>query len=269
MIRYVIVKLMEKDQIRILTQRKNKMIYAQDGCCFKVFEKGYNTADILNEALNQARVQETGLKIPELLEVRVLDDGRWSIVSRYIEGKNLEEMLEEEPEKEEEYLRLFVDLQMEMLDKRCPRLNKHRDKMNSKISQTDLSATLRYDLHKRIEEMPRHNCLCHGDFNPSNVIIDEKGDAYIGDWSHATQGNEEADAARTFMMFLVEGKKERAKKYIDIFCEKSGCRIKDILGWLPILAASQSVKGIRKQTGFLKTLIFMDEKGLEALYEEL
>ena len=263
------MKMMEKEKIIILAKRNNKTIYAQDGLCYKVFDTDYNTADILNEALNQARVEESGLMVPALREVKVLEDGRWALVSDFIEGKTREEMMDEDPENEGKYIGRFVDVQMEMLNKRCPLLNKHRDKMNRKISQTDLSATLRYDLHNRIEAMPRHNCLCHGDFNPSNVMIDRNGDAYIGDWSHATQGNEEADAARTFMMFLVEGKKERAKKYIDCFSEKSGCPIKDILNWLPILAASQSVKGIRKQTGFLKSLIYMDEKGLEELYAQL
>ena len=37
--------------------------------------------------------------------------------------------------------------------------------------------------------MPKHNKVCHGDFNPSNVIIAEDGPPYILDWSHATQGN--------------------------------------------------------------------------------
>ena len=245
-----------------------KETYVEGDRFYKVFDRMKNKADVLNEALNQAWVEETGLSIPSLLEVKVID-GCWALVTRYIKGKTLEQMLEEEPEKEEEYLRWFVDLQLEMQSKRCPALRKHRDKMNGKISQTDLSATLRYDLHNRIESMPRHNSLCHGDFNPSNVVIDESGKAYIIDWSHATQGNAEADAARTFMMFLVDEKKTRACRYLKIFCEKSGCQIKDVLNWLPILAASQSVKGIRKQTGFLKNLIFMDEKGLEGLYEEV
>ncbi|MBR4471294.1 MAG: phosphotransferase [Erysipelotrichaceae bacterium] len=261
---------MENDNNKeILVERSNKTIYAEDGKCFKVFEKGYNIANVLNEALNQARVEETGLNIPGLLEVKVMDDGRWALVTEYVEGKTLEQLFDEEPEKEDAFLKWFIDLQIEMHKKRCPLLNKHRDKMNRKISQTDLSATLRYDLHNRIESMPRHNSLCHGDYNPSNVIVKKNGEAYIVDWSHATQGNEEADAARTFMMFLIEGKNQRAKKYIDMYAEASGCKIWHILNWLPILAASQSVKGIRKQTGFLKSLIYMDRQGLEDLYAKL
>ena len=223
--------------------------------------------DILNEALNLTRVEETGLRIPNFLELISLDN-RWAMVTKYIRGKNMAELLEENPEKEDEILERFVDIQIHIQNKKCPLLSRHRDKMNRKISQTDLSATLRYDLHNRLEAMPRHSNLCHGDYNPSNVIIGEDDNkAYIVDWSHATQGNSEADCARTFLLFLLEGKNQRAGKYLTLFCEKSGCNYKDVLNWLPILAASQSVKGRKNESEFLHSLIFMDENELEELYE--
>ena len=39
---------------------------------------------------------------------------------------------------------------MSILAKTCPMLNKLKDKMQGKISQTDLDATTRYDLHTRL-----------------------------------------------------------------------------------------------------------------------
>ncbi len=251
---------------RIIAERTNKKIYVLDGKAYKVFEKGYNKADILNEALNTARVEESGLHIPRLLEVTMIDE-EWAIVSQYIEGKTMKELMDENPDRIDELMDRFVDIQIDMQSKRVPLLNKHRDKMNRKISQTNLASTLRYNLHDRIESMPRHNQLCHGDYNPSNVIIDKNDDAYIIDWSHATQGNAEADAARTFLLFLLDNDRKMAHKYLSVFCEKSGCRIDDVLSWLPILAASQSVKGIENQSRFLRTLITMDEKELRSLYD--
>ena len=245
--------------------RGRKIIYEQDGRCYKSFDSTYNKADVLNEALNQARVEETGLNIPHLLGVDIID-GRWTIISEYIESHNMQKLMDENPDKEDEYLEWFVDIQIDMQKKKCPLLNKHRDKMNRKIGQTDLSATLRYDLHNRIEAMPRHNSLCHGDYNPSNIIVDRQGKAYIIDWSHATQGNIEADSARTFLLFLLDNKKDLAIRYMDLFCKKSGADYHEVLAWLPILAASQSVKGRKNESDFLHKLIFMDKKELEALY---
>ena len=175
---------------RIIAVRNNKTVYRDGELCMKVFDTNYSKADVLNEALNQARVEETGLNIPKIHEVTVID-GKWTIVSDYIKGKTLQQLMDEHPEKKDEYLNLFVDLQLEMHSKSCPLLTKLRDKMNRKISQTDFDATTRYELHSRLDAMPKHNKLCHGDFNPSNIIITDDGTPYIIDWSHATQGRSE------------------------------------------------------------------------------
>ena len=86
----------------------------------------------------------------------------------------------------------------------------------------NIDENTRYELMQRLEGMKNHTKLCHGDFNPSNVIIKENGEVYVIDWSHVTQGNASADAARTFLLFSIEGKSELAEKYINLFSEKSG-----------------------------------------------
>lgn len=235
---------------RIIAVRNNKTVYRDGELCMKVFDTNYSKADVLNEALNQARVEETGLNIPKIHEVTVID-GKWTIVSDYIKGKTLQQLMNENPEKKDEYLNLFVDLQLEMHSKSCPLLTKLRDKMNRKISQTDFDATTRYELHSRLDAMPKHNKLCHGDFNPSNIIITDDGTPYILDWSHATQGNASADAARTYLLFWLSGDIESAKKYLELFCQKSNTARQYVQKWMPIVAASQSVKGNEKEREFL------------------
>ncbi len=226
----------------VIAVRNNKTIYRDGDRCIKVFAEGYSKPDILNEALNQARIEGTGLNIPKVLEVTTVE-GKWAIVSEYIEGKTLAQLMEENPEKKKEYLSLLVDLQLTMHSKTCAHLNKLKDKMNRKINETTLDATTRYDLHMRLEGMPKHNKVCHGDFNPSNIIIAEDGTPYIIDWSHATQGNASADAARTYLLFWLAGDTDAAKKYLELFCRKSNTAKQYVQKWMPIVAASQSVKG--------------------------
>ena len=237
---------------RVIALRNKKTIYRDGDRCVKVFDAEYSKADVLNEALNQARIEETGLNIPRVLEVTMVE-GKWAIVSEYIKGKTLAQLMleDEEGERQDEYLELLVDLQLEMHSKTCPMLNKLKDKMNRKISQTELDATTRYDLHTRLEGMPKHNKVCHGDFNPSNIIIAEDGTPYILDWSHATQGNASADAARTYLLFCLSGDKELAKKYLNLFCKKSDTAMQYVQKWMPIVAASQSVKGNADEREFL------------------
>ena len=235
---------------RVIAVRNNKTIYRDGEKCVKVFDTDYSKSDVLNEALNQARIEETGLNIPKIIEVTMVE-GKWAIVSEFIKGKTLQQLMDEDAEKKDEYIEMLVDLQLDVHSKVCPLLNKLKDKMNRKISSSELDATTRYDLHTRLEGMPKHNKVCHGDFNPSNIIITEDGTAYILDWSHATQGNASADAARTYLLFWLNGDIEGAKKYLDLFCEKSKTEKQYVQKWMPIVAASQSVKGNEKEREFL------------------
>ena len=235
---------------RVIAVRNKKTIYRDGDRCIKVFSEDYSKADVLNEALNQARIEETGLNIPAVLEV-TMADGKWAIVSEYIKGKTLAQLMQEEPAKKDEYLAQMVDIQLQVQKKTCPMLNKLKDKMNRKISMSELDATTRYELHTRLEGMPKHKKVCHGDFNPSNVIITEDGTPYILDWAHATQGNASADAARTYLLFWLNGDIDGAKKYLDLFCKKSDTAKQYVQKWMPIVAASQSVKGNEKEREFL------------------
>lgn len=234
----------------IIATRKSKTIYCDNENVIKVFDNEYSKVEVLNEALNQAIVENLGLNIPKIKSVENVN-GKWAIVSEYISGKTLAELMKDNPEKIDEYLEQFVNLQVTMHQIKNPGLKKLKDKMNRKISQTTLDETTRYELHTRLEGMPKHDKLCHGDFNPSNIIIRDDGTAFILDWNHATQGNASADVARTFLLFSLANETEIANKYLDLYCNKTGVQKKYIQSWLPIVAASQSVKAIKGEREFL------------------
>lgn len=237
--------------MEILLKQPNKVIYREGDCAVKQFDENYCTSDVLNEALNQARVQETGLPIPKLHEVRKRDE-KWEIVMDYIPGKTMKQLLEEDPSREDEILDRFVDIQLSIHATKAPTaLNKLWDKMNRKISESKLDATTRYELHTRLESMPKHHKVCHGDLGLGDVIITPEGKYYIIDWAHATQGNASADAARTFLKFSLTYGEERANKYLNLFCKKSDTAKQYVQRWMPIVAASQSVKGHEEERDLL------------------
>ncbi len=235
---------------RVIAVRNDKTVYRDGELAVKVFNEGYKTADVLNEALNQARIEETGIDMPKIHEVTKID-GKWAIVSDFIEGKTLARIMEEDRANLDMYLERFVDIQLNIHSKKAPLLNKLKDKMMRKIGEAGLDATTRYELHTRLESMPKHDKVCHGDFNPSNIIIGNDGKAYVLDWSHATQGNASADAARTYLLFWLAGDFVAADKYMQLFCKKSDTAKQYVEKWLPIVAASQMVKGKPEEREFL------------------
>jgi uncharacterized protein (TIGR02172 family) len=234
----------------VIAVRAGKTVYKDGDYAIKVFDENYKKSDILNESLNQARVEETGLNIPKVQEVLKID-GKWAIVFDFIPGKTLQQLMDENPDKLNEYLNLFVDVQLDMHSRRAPLLGKLKDKMNRKISESGLDATTRYELHTRLNSLPTHNKVCHGDFNPSNIIIHNNGTPYILDWSHATQGNASADAARTYLLFWLSGNEKLAEEYLKLFCLKSDTAKQYVQKWVPIVAASQLVKGKPEEREFL------------------
>ena len=223
---------------QLIARRKNKVIYRDGDKLIKLFDESYAKSDILNEAINQARVAETGLAIPKFHEVTVIE-GRSAIVMDYIEGKTYAELLRTYPEKQRELIAEFVAIQRDIHARKHLLLTKYIDKLKMKILRTDLDASTRYDLSMRLDDMRRHTHVCHGDFIPSNVIQSKDGTPYIVDWSHASQGNSTADATKSYLLFRMAGEEELAELYIEEFCRISGATRAYVAEWIPLIAAAQ------------------------------
>ena len=246
---------MEYNLSQPIAERKTKTVYRDGDKTIKLFIENYSKAAILNEALIQSRVEEnTDLKMSRLLEVTKIEN-RWALVTEFIEGTPLDVLMREHPEKEDEYLNLFIDIQLEIMSKKVPTLNRLKDKYRRKLAEADINDTTRYELLQRLEGTKNHDKLCHGDFNPSNVIINENGEYSIIDWAHATQGNASADVAKTFLLFSLNGQTELAEKYLNLFTEKSGLEKRGIQRWVPIVAAVQLKKGGVENKEFLEKWI--------------
>lgn len=224
---------------KVIAVRNNKTIYRDGDVKIKVFDENFTKADVLNEALNQAMVEETGLNVPAIIDVECID-GKWAIVSEYIEGKTLLQLMEENPEKEDELLEQMVDLHIEIISKPCRIMNRLHDKLTGKIMASDLDAITRFDFCRKIIEMPTRTKICHGDFTPSNIAVGEDGKMYIIDWSHAAQGNAAADVARTCILFSLADRSDLSEKYVDLYCEKNGADKEYVKKWFPIVAAALS-----------------------------
>lgn len=238
-----------------IVERKTKIVYKDGDKTIKLFVENYSKSAILNEALNQARVEEgTDLNVPKLIEISKIDN-RWALVSEHIEGTPLNELMEKNPEKMDEYLNWFVDIQLYILSKNVPLLNRMKDKYKERVKSLDITDSARYELLARLDGMKDHTKVCHGDYNPSNVIIKSDGSACIIDWAHVTQGNASGDAAMTYLLFELDGKNEIAEKYLNLFSEKSGIEKSNIQRWIPIVAANEKTKGKPEDKEFLDKII--------------
>jgi len=238
----------------VVAVRKDKTIYKDGEKLVKVFNQNYSKSGILNEALNQARIEETGLNIPVLQEVTKID-GKWAIAMDFIQGNTLEELIKQNPQDVDKYLEIFVNTQIEINSKKAKLLTVLNDKILRKLEEADLSNTAKFDISSRLAGISKHDKVLHGDFQFSNVILDKNNKVYIVDWSHATQGNASADVALSYILMILNNKKDLAQKYLNLYSQKTNTDIKYIQSWIPIVAASQLNKYKGEEEQLLRTFI--------------
>lgn len=238
------------ERYELIFQRPDKKIYRDGNQKLKMFSDRYPESDILNEALNQVRVEEAlqraNVKVPKLAEVAIYDE-KWTIVSEFIEGKTLEECMAENMADAMKHLHKFVEIQLELGRMEVPLLPPLLDKMHRKIDRTRLEDATKEVLHQQLDRMPVGDKLCHGDFHPSNIIITPEDAVYVIDWSHVTRGNLSADAARTYLSFLYHKGRAFAEDYLGMYCSMSGNDRDHMKSWLPLVAAASVEKSSDEQ----------------------
>ena len=225
----------------VLLERTDKVVTRDRNTVLKIFGPSYKVSAILNEAMNEARAAETGLPVAKVLEVLKLRD-HWCIRREWIEGKTLADVMKSDKKNLVKYLRQFVAIQCEIFSKTSERMGNLADKLDKQISASALPKETRYDLHMKLQSFARGKSLCHGDFNPTNVIITPKGDWRVIDWSHVRLGDPLADVARTYLLFWLNGYVAAAEKYMSIACDALKAKVSDVQKWLPIVAAAESAK---------------------------
>lgn len=240
-----------------LVRRGNKVVYDLGDKIAKVFNETKPVSDVFNEALNLARINECGIRSPKALEVTKLegDEAGWALITTKVPGVTLAEKIEAEPQRFGEYLEQFVDLQIEIHGFTSPLLNRQGDKYARMINSLEaINATTRYNLLERLDGLKKGTAVCHGDFNPSNVIVSEDGTLSVCDWAHATQGAPAADVAMTYLLFSLTSK-EQAEAYLDTYCERADMAKQIVRQWLPVIAASELARKRKVNEEFLMSWV--------------
>jgi aminoglycoside phosphotransferase len=227
------------DRKNVLQERTDKVICRDKDTVLKIFGPTYKVSLILNEAMNEARAAETGLPVAKVLEVLKLRD-HWCIRREFIAGETLADVMAKDKKNLTKYLKEFVAIQCQIFAKTSDRMGNLADKLDAQISASPVEKVTRYDLHMKLQSFPRGTALCHGDFNPSNVIVTPKGDWRVIDWSHVRLGDPCADVARTYLLFWLSGHVAAAEKYLDLACEALKVPPMDVQKWLPIVAAAEA-----------------------------
>ncbi len=228
-------------------------VYESDGLAVRVYKDEKYKEKCLYAALTHARVETSlgmsSIKMPIIHEVSLVD-GKWAISMDWISGPTLGQLIDENPDKTDMYMDKFVDIQCEIHEQYMPLLSKLKDKLARQIkSLGQIDEIKKYELLTRLDSMPKHIKLCHNNFNPDCVILNDDG-TYVLNWGSARQGNASADVAKTYLLLSLR-RPNLADTYLEKYCQRTGTSKQYIQQWLPIVAAAQLDRGIEEEKDFL------------------
>ncbi len=201
---------------RIIALRNDRTIFRNGDKCIKVFNPDYPMALALKEALNCTLAGTAGIPVPKVFEVTRVDNSP-AIVFEYISGKTFELLCAANPESAPRLLKVFIDVQSKIHHADCPGLS---------------------DILPSVQTFST-SCLCHCDFDFSNIVLSASGQPYVLDWENAACGDPALDKAITYSLLLESVSPEIAEDYLASVCHNNGEAIKNLI---PLAAALRSKK---------------------------
>lgn len=170
--------------LELVNERRNNSIYTDGNNTYKIFNKNYKKTDVFLESFITSMVETTGINVPSIEEVSVMD-GKWYFKSSIIKGTTLFSMIQSDPDNADNYLDKMIEIQTSIHKNRLDKLPFQKEKFADYIKFSNLDKNLKIDLIDMLNTCPRHRKLCHGNLTPHNIIINE-GEACVLDWNHAS-----------------------------------------------------------------------------------
>jgi len=183
---------------RIGAGRRAEIYTWKDDQVVKLMQKGFE-GDAEREIKTLQVVFDAGLPVPaveSLLEI----DGRLGIIMERIPGPTMIDVIENKPWQCTHLGRVLADLHTQVHSCETGALPSQRDDLQKRVNNdAGLAQDMKDALLESLHRLPDGNSICHGDFNPGNIIMSPRGPVII-DWADARRGHPLADIARTWLL---------------------------------------------------------------------
>ena len=168
-----------------------------NGKILKLFIAGYPKEPVEKEFKNAKLMEGFNLPVPACFEMSKVDN-RYGIVYEKIPGVDLFKYITKTGEFQKG-LEILVSFQKQILEKECADLMSYKDFIKLVIGNRDPAA------FEKIDCLPDGNNVCHGDFHPFNVLVDNAGNAKIIDFMNVCRGPRLYDIARSYFLMRGDG----------------------------------------------------------------
>ncbi|KAF0811776.1 hypothetical protein IGB42_03793 [Andreprevotia sp. IGB-42] len=209
----------------------------------KLYAHDVDKAEVFYEAYVHALIEPTGLPIAQVLGVEQ-HAGQCSLRLALIKGTLLGDAFLQQPAEGPLLLQRFVELQLRIHRQHAALPYRLKTTLHHKLAQLagQLPADRLQQLQDQLAALPDGDALCHGDYHPRNVIVNDSG-LHVIDWFDATLGDARADACRSYLILLTHAQ-PLAAPYLECYCASAGVADAEVLCWLPVLAAAKLTEGL-------------------------
>jgi len=253
-------------------------IYAwDDDRVMKLYRDWSSRTYVLREARVSRIANEIGLPAPAVYDADT-EDGLWEIDDRlgilydWVEGPTMLRDLMRRPWMVIAYSKAMAALHAQMHAEAGAGLPDARQRIGSVIEQMteSLSESQRAQALDALAALPAGNRVCHGDFHPDNILLQEGGPVIV-DWGPASCGHPLADVAWTYLLFTVTGgpvdtslamrlflllfRSLTLKVYLRTYFRLTGTRWADVERWLGVIAILRLGDGLPEERDRLLRLI--------------
>lgn len=205
--------MIELSNLKLLAQGGQAKIYELDGDrILRVLRGNYDAENLRCEMSVMNSLHASGRTVPKVYEYLEIDD-KPSIIMERLKGVSMMAQMKRKPSKIFQYAKKLAKLHMEVtgpaeglglmsIHKRAEYLIPMAELLSDELKQFALGI---------LSELPEGNDICHGDFHPGNIIIDDNK-YYVIDWYGVASGRKLCDIAHTYLLYKNTPKLDSAGK---------------------------------------------------------
>ena len=238
-----------------------------DSQIVKLYQPWIGLRAVESEQRKTAVAVAAGLPVPAVGEVVQVGE-RIGLLFERVVGPSMMALIIQGQTSLEDSATQLADLHLSLHHAEAPgEFPCQADHIRARILATPiLSSAERAASLEVLDQMPRGNSLCHGDFHPGNILVTDRGPVII-DWVDASRGDPICDLARTMLLFLghleanpvSDGERIAMQRYHDTYLSRyelavPGARAM-FQNWLPVLAAARLNERIEEQNAWLHSLV--------------
>ena len=182
--------------MKVLGKGNTAEVIEQDnGRVCKLFYERYPNSAVEREYNNAKLMQKMDIPMPEVYEI-VHVGVRVGIIYSRLEGQSVLEKLLQGGD-----VNLLVN-QIVELHKRILGYNTCEVMSYKEFLQLCIGEKTNNNegIYNEIEGLPDGNCLCHGDYHPGNIWVDEDGKVLVIDFMNVCHAPWQYDVARTYVL---------------------------------------------------------------------